>query len=187
MRSCLGAQLESEAEILMKPDILPGRIKKLIWESPERAGKTLRQVHKEMNKILSDLGEDEITYGHLSSKMLPDGPGKLDPIQLAVLCAVTDTAALDEIERGLGRVAFLLYQALQGSDEFYVKGVAEATTEYAEWLQKVAEFMSPDSESGAGISVGEAKVLIEEGDDVIRVFAEKRAYLQRIIDEAKNQ
>lgn len=77
----------------------PQVLSRLLYNAPDRSGKTLRQTSKLM-------GESE-TY--LSRQLNPDDPGaKLGIEDFVYLTAVTDLEALDYIEQCFGRVAINL-------------------------------------------------------------------------------
>lgn len=75
----------------------PRQLSQLLYETPDRCGKTIRRIASEMG------GMDE---RYLSRQLNPDDPGaKLGVEDFVYFLSTTDLAPLDLIERAFGRIA----------------------------------------------------------------------------------
>ncbi|MCB2188628.1 MAG: hypothetical protein KQJ78_19580 [Deltaproteobacteria bacterium] len=147
----------------------------LLYDAPERTSQTIKEVAKRMG---------EPNPNHLGRQLNPDDAGaKLGVEDFIYYLAATDLEPLLYINRAFGLVAVPVPGIFEDG-VFLAAKASEAAREFGEWLEKVGRFTDPGSEAGAEISPGEARQLIAEGDDVLRVFFGTRAWL---VKKAKTQ
>jgi hypothetical protein len=149
------------------------RLKTLIGEASDRTGQTVKAISARMGE--PDKGN------YLARKLNPDDDGAhLSPVDLVLFFATTDLVALDYIESVLGRVAFALPNVQAGSELVAAAKAGKAAERFGIWMQRIAQAMSPDGDGGTEITPAEVAELIQEGNEIIRIFIKFKSYLMNI-------
>lgn len=136
----------------------PQVLSKILYDSPNRANKTIKQTAQQMGGI------DE---RYLSRQLNPDDPGaKLGVEDFVYLTAVTDTEALDYIEQAFNRVAVQIPTQCQAHDARWFKHIASITKETGECVCTLADALA-DGE----LTRRELNHCIKETYDAIQALA----------------
>ena len=118
--------------MLFNPQILA----QMLYESPERSGKSLRQVSREMGGI------DE---RYLSRQLNPHDDGaKLGVLDFVFLASVTDLAVLDHIEKVFDRIAITIPKNFDRSRAEWLKHIADITKASGDCISSFSEAIADD-------------------------------------------
>lgn len=149
----------------------PDFLAQLIWEMPESAGLTIKELARRVDKHPTTLDAElnpELTHG------------KLGVITWTLCLAETRVLdSLDYIEAALGRVAYELPQPA-GDMEAVVVELSLALEEFGGWMKSMARATSPESEGGARITTQEAQKNLQRLIGLIGLLSRLRAHLSAL-------
>ena len=129
------------------PDLNGGKMKvfipqvlaKLLYESPERTGQTLRKVSRRMG----------ISEAYLSRQLNPEDPGaKLGVEDFVYLTEVTDLAPLKYIAQAFGQVLVPLPNTGNTTKKEWLKHIAKVSKEAGEVVCQLSGALADDDDIG---------------------------------------
>ena len=150
--------------LIFNPQILA----QMLYEAPERSGKTLRQVSREMGGI------DE---RYLSRQLNPHDEGaKLGVIDFVFLASVTDLEPLDLIEKAFGRMAVPIPDqlAIQAEKPFWCQHLSTIIKETSEASGSLAEALADNA-----IDDDERKKCLTETIEAIQALTALKVALEK--------